>query len=78
MFRFIMDKPDQIPEWENSKIFGINKEPAHSTLISFESLEKSKKNRKDSQYYISFNGIWKFNWVDNPSDRPVNFYDLNY
>jgi len=73
-----MDKPNQIPAWENSKIFGINKEPAHSTLISFDSAEKWKKNREDSQYYKSLNGVWKFNWVEKPSDRPVNFYDVNY
>jgi len=73
-----MDKQNQIPDWENSKIFNKNKEPAHSTLISYDSLENSKKNREESQYYKSLNGIWKFNWVEKPSDRPVNFYDVNY
>ena len=73
-----MNKPNRITDWENSKVFNINKEPAHSTLISFDSLENSKKNREESQYYKTLNGIWKFNWVEKPADRPVNFYDVNY
>ncbi len=73
-----MDKPNQIPDWENSRIFKINKEPAHSTLISFDSLENSKKNREEIQCYLSLNGIWKFNWVEKPANRPVNFYDVEY
>ncbi|MHA1507440.1 MAG: hypothetical protein ACTSO6_01910, partial [Promethearchaeota archaeon] len=71
-----MDKPNQIPDWENSKIFGINKELAHSTLNSLDNKENSKKKREESRYYKTLNGIWKFNWVEKPADRPINFFDI--
>jgi len=68
------EEPNDIPEWENSKIFGINKEPAHSTLIPFESPAGALGKWEDSPYFISLNGTWKFNWVKTPSERPENFY----
>ncbi|HUW89784.1 MAG TPA: glycoside hydrolase family 2 TIM barrel-domain containing protein [Candidatus Nanopelagicaceae bacterium] len=68
------EEPNDIPEWENSKIFGINKEPAHSTLIPFESPAGALGKWEDSPYFISLNGTWKFNWVKIPSERPENFY----
>jgi len=68
------EEPNVIPDWENSKIFSINKEPAHSTLIPFESLDGALGKWEDSFYYKSLNGMWKFNWVKKPSERPKNFY----
>ena len=63
-----------IRDWENSKIFKRNKEPAHSTLIPFESIDGALGKGEESPYYKSLNGIWKFNWVKNPSERPKDFY----
>ena len=67
-----------IPDWENSKIFNINKEPAHSTLIPFESVDGALGKWEDSLYYKSLNGMWKFNWVKKPSERPVDFYKEDF
>jgi len=30
--------------------------------------------REKSQFFLSLNGIWKFNWVQNPQKRPLDFY----
>ena len=65
-------------DWENSRVFGINKEPAHATLIPFGSKELITRNIKDSTYSKSLNGIWKFNWVKMPSDRPTDFYKVDF
>ena len=67
-----------IPDWENSKIFNINKEPAHSTSIPFESVDGALGKWEDSLYYKSLNGMWKFNWVKKPSERPVDFYKEDF
>jgi len=67
-----------IPDWENSKIFKINKEPAHSTLIPFESFKRALGKWEDSLYYKSLNGMWKFNWVKIPSERPKDFYKEDF
>lgn len=73
-------------EWENELIFAVNKEPGHNTYIPYPSIESLKADtyfekpwvKPNSGYYLSLNGNWKFNWVKQPSERPVNFYKMNY
>lgn len=73
-------------EWENELIFAVNKEPGHNTYIPYPSVESLKADKTfdkpwetpNSDYYLSLNGNWKFNWVKQPSERPVNFYRMNY
>jgi len=66
-------------DWENSEIFGINKEDAHSTAIPFATIEQAKNaDWEASPYYKSLNGSWKFNWVPKPADRPIDFYKPTY
>ena len=72
------EESSDIPDWENSNIFGIGKEPAHSTLIPFESLDGALGKGEDSPHYKSLNGNWKFNWVKAPSERPENFYKEDF
>lgn len=68
--------PTEIEDPEN---IGINKEPAHATLMPYANLaEALKANRRASSLALSLNGMWKFNWVDWPQKRPVNFYKTNY
>lgn len=66
-------------DWENSEIFGINKEEAHNTAIPFATFEEAKKSDwKASPYYQLLNGNWKFNWAPKPADRPKDFYKSNF
>ena len=66
-------------DWENSEIFGINKEETHNTSIPFATIEQAKEaNWETSPYYKSLNGDWKFNWVPKPADRPIDFYKPEY
>lgn len=73
-------------DWENETIFAVNKEPGHATYVPFPSVESLKKSpsykrawvRPESSRYQLLNGNWKFNWVKQPSERPVNFYKTNY
>lgn len=73
-------------EWENETIFNINKEPGHATYIPFPSVESLKADKSfenpweepSSSLYISLNGNWKFHWVKQPSERPMDFYKPNY
>jgi len=62
-------------DWENPQVVGRNKEPAHCTYIPYADKESALKyDPAESPFYKSLNGIWKFNWVRRPSDRPINFY----
>ncbi len=65
----------ETPDWENPKIFGINKELAHNTLMVFPDIPSALKNSRSlSPYFQSLNGSWKFHWVNKPADRPKEFY----
>ncbi|MFW9902202.1 MAG: sugar-binding domain-containing protein, partial [Candidatus Thorarchaeota archaeon] len=69
----------QRKDWENSEMIGQNKEPPHNTLIPFQDEDSAlSENFESSQYYMSLNGNWKFNWVKKPSERPIEFYEEKY
>jgi beta-galactosidase len=62
-------------EIENPAIYEINKEPGRATFFHFESKELAKTNKlSQSANFQSLNGIWKFNWVRDPANRPKDFY----
>ncbi|WP_184550816.1 glycoside hydrolase family 2 TIM barrel-domain containing protein [Mucilaginibacter sp. FT3.2] len=68
--------PKEIEDPEN---IGINKEASHATLMPYATLKEAlAANRHASSFSRSLNGLWKFNWVDWPQKRPVNFYKTDY
>ena len=66
-------------EIENEQVLGIRKEPAHATLMPYASLaEALKAKRHASSFCRVLNGIWKFNWVPRPEQRPIDFFKPTY
>ncbi len=66
-------------ELEDPSVFEINKLPAHDDAFPFESRALALKNKKAaSQFFYSLDGNWKFNFTENPANRPVDFYKTNY
>jgi len=64
----------QIPE-----LISEDRMPMRNSAFAFEDIQNAKQNdREKSINYFSLNGNWKFNWVKNPNDRPLNFYTLQY
>jgi beta-galactosidase len=62
-------------DWENPKVFGINKEDGHSILMPFDSVDDALNQKNtDSKYYQSLNGNWKFKLAKNPSESSSDFY----
>ncbi len=59
-----------INDWENPKVFGINKLDANSISSAYKN--------SNSLFYKNLNGNWKFNWVIKPSDRPKDFYKTSF
>ena len=88
-FRFVaVEKPSiEAPCWEDEKIFAINKERGHATYLPYASIEEM---HGDTAFYQKpwtatkssrvqlLNGKWKFNLVDEPSKRPLDFYKDNF
>lgn len=66
-------------EWENPEIFAQNKLPARATFYAYESADLAKKQvREKSDYFVSLNGDWHFNWVRKPVDRPQDFWQTGF
>ncbi|GAA4785081.1 glycoside hydrolase family 2 TIM barrel-domain containing protein [Olivibacter ginsenosidimutans] len=66
-------------DWENEKVFEINREPAHATAIPFSNEQQAiAAIDSNSSFYKSLNGLWKFNWVKSPNERPKDFYKKGF
>ena len=67
------------PEIEDPQCLGINKQLFHATLMPYANLKEALVAKRDaSSFSRSLNGMWKFNWVKEPSLRPVDFYKPNF
>ncbi len=67
------------PEIEDPECLGINKQPAHATLMPYANLKEAlKADRYRSSWRLSLNGSWRFHWVKTPQERPVDFYKPEY
>lgn len=84
-----MPKPQPLRgenEWENETIFSINKEEGHATYIPYSSVAALQSDlyyqkpwvASNSDLYHSLNGMWKFKWVKNTTERPLDFFKENY
>lgn len=73
-------------DWENETIFAINKEAGHASYVPYPSIESLKADQNfdkpwlenSSPLYQTLNGKWKFNWVKQPSERPLHFYESDF
>lgn len=76
------------PDWEDPRVFNINKEPAHATFVPYPDEASARRGvlafapgaapAPGSPFVISLNGRWKFKWVKEPSLRPVDFYEPEF
>lgn len=75
-------KAQDIPDWENPQVFGINKAAPHAFHISYNNIKTALADSgmipELSPYYKSLDGMWKFHWVVNPDSRPLDFYKTDY
>ncbi|MCF8335538.1 MAG: DUF4981 domain-containing protein [Bacteroidales bacterium] len=69
----------EIPDWENPRIFERNQVSPHTTLMPFQSQAQALKNQPEkSPNHLSLNGIWKFSWARNIESAPKDFYKGNF
>lgn len=64
-------KSQQVPDWENPHVLGINKLPYHATL-------QLPSKESDCKEIYSLNGQWSFHWAKDPDGRPADFYREDY
>lgn len=66
-------------EWESPQQLSLNKEQPKAWFFNFGSMENARKVLPDaSEYYISLDGTWRFNWAPNPDERPDDFYRTDF
>lgn len=66
-------------DWQNPEVFKINKEAPRASFIPFETEAQVKEDiAKNSPFYKSLNGTWKFHLAKTPSERPFYFFKQDY
>jgi len=66
-------------EWHNMQVNEVNRFPMHTSFFAFENENMAEKGKLSaSDRYVSLDGYWKFNWVENADERPDNFYEESY
>ena len=66
-------------EWQNEKVNEVNRLPMHTAFFPYTSLAAAEKGvPADDSNYLSLNGNWKFNWVENADQRPTDFFKTNF
>lgn len=66
-------------EWLNPEKNQINRKPTRASYFAYPG-EKCAwdGNKRQASNYMSLEGLWKFNWVKDLNDRPVDFYKPEY
>ena len=66
-------------DWENERVYGINKEAGHATYLPYANTADLRADAdryakpwldSKSSRYMTLNGTWKINFVTNPAERP--------
>ncbi len=69
-------KPD-ISWLTDLNVFAVNRLPAHSDHMYYESMEEARSSASMNMRY-ELNGNWKFNYAVNPQNRPEHFYRQDF
>lgn len=67
------------PELQLPELVAINRMPMRNSAFAFEDMATARtRDRERSANFLSLNGAWKFNWVQDPAQRPKNFFEPGY
>ena len=65
-------------EWHNMQVNSLNRLPDHASFFAFNNFAMALDDDKErSADYLSLAGMWKFNWVADADQRPLDFYKEN-
>ncbi len=60
-------------------VFSVGQEEPHAHFIHYDNREDAiGLGFEQSPYYLSLNGLWKFQYSDSPNERPQEFYHTDY
>ncbi len=66
-------------DWENQNVFERNKLPPRASFMPYANADELKTgNPEASSFYVSLNGLWKFQFSKKPADRPLDFFKADF
>lgn len=66
-------------ELQTPEIVSLGRMPMRASSFGYENMELAKAGaRENSRFFLSLNGTWKFNWVKDPRQRPMDFYRTDF
>lgn len=66
-------------EWQEPQINEVNRYPMHASFFAYENIDKADRGIKEnSTNFMSLNGPWKFFWVKNADQRPIDFWKRDF
>lgn len=67
-------------EWLDPEVNAVNRAPMHAANFAFRNCENAalSQERQKSANYLSLNGTWKFNWVNDADQRPTDFWKKDF
>ena len=66
-------------EWHDNNVNEINRLPMRASFFPFKTQKGALRNNpQEEENYVSLNGDWKFNWVENADQRHLDFFELEF
>ena len=67
-------------EWLAPEVNAVNRAPMRAAHFAFAQNERAMhvQDKKTSANYLSLNGLWKFNWVKDATQRPTDFWKTDF
>ena len=64
--------------WADPEVNSVNRAPMHTSYFAYESQKKSDGAKEASSNFVSLDGKWRFKWVADRNERPLDFWKKNY
>lgn len=69
----------QKQEWLDPEVNAINRMPGRAAYFAYPCEDCARKGiKEEAANFLSLNGRWKFNWVNDVKERPLNFYKTDF
>ena len=76
---FITVNSQTLKEWQDQNVNEVNRLPMRASYFPYTSEDGALSNNpKIQDNYLSLNGLWKFNWVENADERPTDFFEKRF
>ncbi len=68
-------------EWADPAVNAVNRAPMRAAHFAYSAKDTAalyRQDKRSSSNYMSLNGVWKFNWVNDADQRPVDFWRTDF